>query len=166
MISLHFAVASDGGFGYQGKLPWGSFPEELEVFFNSIRPDRHILVGEGTWSGLPESAKKRLYDIIKGTGAMVQVVASKEAILSITKDEVNGISDYQCIGGAFVLSTIINDMPEVIDAVHFSLIDGTYPYDVTLPSIEHLGRYLRTHTQFRIMGEKLSATHYILTKVA
>lgn len=166
MISLHFAVATDGGFGYQGKLPWGSFPEELEVFFGSIRPDRHILVGEGTWSSLPLSAKERLQDIIKDTGAVVQVVSSKDAIVNASKEEVNGISDYQCIGGAFVLGTIINDMPELVDAVHFSLIDGVYPSDVTLTSIDPLGKYLRTSTQFRIVGEKLSATHFILTKVA
>lgn len=166
MISLHFAVATDGGFGYQGKLPWGSFPEELEVFFSSIRPDRHILVGEGTWSSLPLSAKERLQDTIKDTGAVVQVVASKDAIVNASKEEVNGISDYQCIGGAFVLGTIINDMPELVDAVHFSLIDGVYPSDVTLTSIEPLGRYLRTSTQFRIVGETLSATHFTLTKVA
>lgn len=65
MIVGLYAVGQNGEFGLNGRLPWGSFPEELAAFNDILESNKgyHILVGYKTWSTLPTSVKKRLADL-------------------------------------------------------------------------------------------------------
>lgn len=65
MITAIFAVGTHGEFGLNGKLPWGSFKEELEAYRNALSRVLSgfngmpaILVGATTWDSLPKSAKE------------------------------------------------------------------------------------------------------------
>lgn len=61
MIFGLFAVGDHGEFGLKdGKLPWGSFKEELEVFYSTLEELRHdpIIIGKNTYeSALPRLRK-------------------------------------------------------------------------------------------------------------
>ncbi|AXC43112.1 dihydrofolate reductase [Salmonella phage S124] len=62
MIAAIYATGPKGEFGLNGKLPWGSFKEELDIFYatlDSLAPD-NIIIGAGTWFGFPETLQKRI----------------------------------------------------------------------------------------------------------
>lgn len=62
MIAAIYATGPNGEFGLNGKLPWGSFKEELDIFYatlDSLSPD-NIIVGAGTWLSFPEALQKRI----------------------------------------------------------------------------------------------------------
>lgn len=62
MIAAIYATGPNGEFGLNGKLPWGSFKEELDIFYatlDSLAPD-NIIVGAGTWLALPKIARERM----------------------------------------------------------------------------------------------------------
>ncbi|ELI5798137.1 dihydrofolate reductase [Escherichia phage PSa2] len=62
MIAAIYATGPNGEFGLNGKLPWGSFKEELDIFYatlDSLAPD-NIIVGAGTWLAFPETLQKRI----------------------------------------------------------------------------------------------------------
>lgn len=62
MITAIYAVGPNGEFGLQGKLPWGSFKEELDAFYSQLdvlNPD-NIIIGAGTYLALPEVVRQRM----------------------------------------------------------------------------------------------------------
>lgn len=65
MIVGLYAVGQNGEFGFNNRLPWGSFPEELAAFNAILEANKgnHILVGYKTWTTLPASVKKRLAEL-------------------------------------------------------------------------------------------------------
>lgn len=65
MIFGLFAVGQDGSFGtFEGKLPWGSFPEELEQFYAVLISNKNdtIVIGKTTY----ETAPPRLREALAG----------------------------------------------------------------------------------------------------
>lgn len=62
MITAIYAVGPNGEFGLKGKLPWGSFKEELDAFYSQLdvlNPD-NIIIGAGTYLALPEVVRQRM----------------------------------------------------------------------------------------------------------
>lgn len=62
MITAIYAVGPNGEFGLRGKLPWGSFKEELDAFYSQLdvlNPD-NIIIGAGTYLALPEVVRQRM----------------------------------------------------------------------------------------------------------
>lgn len=62
MITAMYAVGPNGEFGLRGKLPWGSFKEELDAFYSQLdvlNPD-NIIIGAGTYLALPEVVRQRM----------------------------------------------------------------------------------------------------------
>ena len=62
MITALYAVGPNGEFGLRGKLPWGSFKEELDAFYSQLdvlNPD-NIIIGAGTYLALPEVVRQRM----------------------------------------------------------------------------------------------------------
>lgn len=62
MITAMYAVGPNGEFGLKGKLPWGSFKEELDAFYSQLdvlNPD-NIIIGAGTYLVLPEVVRQRM----------------------------------------------------------------------------------------------------------
>lgn len=62
MITALYAVGPNGEFGLRGKLPWGSFREELDAFYSQLdvlNPD-NIIIGAGTYLALPEVVRQRM----------------------------------------------------------------------------------------------------------
>lgn len=62
MITAMYAVGPNGEFGLQGKLPWGSFKEELDAFYSQLdvlNPD-NIIIGAGTYLALPQAVRIRM----------------------------------------------------------------------------------------------------------
>ena len=62
MITAMYAVGPNGEFGLRGKLPWGSFKEELNAFYaqlDVLNPD-NIIIGAGTYLALPEVVRQRM----------------------------------------------------------------------------------------------------------
>lgn len=52
-----YAVGPDGQFGLNGKLPWGSIPEELEHFYETADKAAAIVVGAKTYFNSPKKLK-------------------------------------------------------------------------------------------------------------
>lgn len=62
MITAMYAVGPNGEFGLRGKLPWGSFKEELNAFYSQLdvlNPD-NIIIGAGTYLALPYTVRERM----------------------------------------------------------------------------------------------------------
>ncbi|EJB4242381.1 hypothetical protein MT068_001472 [Salmonella enterica] len=62
MITAIYATGPDGEFGLQGKLPWGSFHEELDAFYaqlDILNPE-NIIIGAGTYLALPKVVRERM----------------------------------------------------------------------------------------------------------
>lgn len=62
MIAAIYATGPNGEFGLRGKLPWGSFKEELDAFYSQLdmlNPD-NIIIGAGTYLALPEVVRQRM----------------------------------------------------------------------------------------------------------
>ncbi len=62
MIIAMYAVGPNGEFGLRGKLPWGSFKEELDAFYSQLdvlNPD-NIIIGAGTYLALPYAVRERM----------------------------------------------------------------------------------------------------------
>lgn len=62
MIAAIYATGPNGEFGLNGKLPWGSFKEELDTFYatlDTLEPE-NLIVGAGTWLSLPTQLRERM----------------------------------------------------------------------------------------------------------
>lgn len=62
MITALYATGPNGEFGLHGKLPWGSFKEELDAFYTQLDildPD-NIIMGAGTYLALPQAVRSRI----------------------------------------------------------------------------------------------------------
>lgn len=66
MINALFAVGPNGEFGTNnGRLPWGSFPEELENFYSLMENDFArdiVLIGKNTYETAPPRLRNLLCD--------------------------------------------------------------------------------------------------------
>ncbi|QPB12243.1 hypothetical protein [Providencia phage PSTCR5] len=168
-FSLHFAVGVDGEFGNEGKLPWGSYPEELALFWESLQyvkeEGRIIVVGKNTWNSLPAAVKRRLDTMFGGN---LQVISGENSLTHLLTALPEGVK-YACIGGAFLLETIM--MTEEVDSVYTTLIGShtRMPADVWL-DMELLADVL---SDLEIESEveldpaphtDQSATHYVYRK--
>lgn len=132
MVTAIFAVGSEGQFGYRGKLPWGSFPKELEAYhsaleraFNETPNPRILLVGSSTWDSLPKKAIDRLLSytknvwILSSSGYIYSRGGENKTILTQIGQTLPPEWDYHnvvCIGGAYLLNQLF----------HFGHIDKAY----------------------------------------
>lgn len=168
MISMHLACAKDGAFGMSnGTLPWGSFPEELELFFGSLYPNRHVLVGGNTWNSLPQSAKDRIVETIVEAGAIVHTVTSAEQLDAILETSVNDITEFQCIGGAYIINLILDNHYDKIDAFHMSLIEGGWPADIYLKPFNEIAPGFRAYNRIIVVraSDNTRARHFSLERI-
>lgn len=122
MVTAIYAVGSEGQFGYNGGLPWGSFPQELEAYYSALehafgsKPGpRILLVGSSTWKSLPKKAVDKLLEYTTNVW-----VLSKNGYVSPRSGErltiVTNIGyalpeewEYHnvvCIGGGFLLRSL------------------------------------------------------------
>lgn len=166
-FSLHLAVGTKGEFGYNGKLPWGSYPDELKLFWDSLeivkQEGRVIVVGNNTWNGLPAAVKRRLDTMFGGN---LQVINGENTLTHLLMSLPEGVH-YACIGGAYLLETVM--LTEKVDSVYMSYIeseDGFIPSDtdldmdllmdviteldlITASDIEPHNGYMGTHYSYR-----------------
>lgn len=124
-FSLHFAMGQDGEFGKDGGLPWGSYPSELEFFWDSMKvvkeQGRIILVGRNTWESLTTGVKKRLVDIHRNNIFIIDREYPLEHVLLSLPEGVH----YACIGGAYLLNHIM--LTQEVDQMYFSIISNSEP---------------------------------------
>lgn len=124
MVTAIFAVGSEGQFGYEGRLPWGSFPQELEAYHSALEHaftanynPRVLLVGSNTWKSLPKKAIDRLLGyttnvwVLSRDGLVNPRGGEKLSILTNIGYALPEEWDYHnvvCIGGAFLLKTLFD----------------------------------------------------------
>lgn len=165
-FSLHFAVGVDGEFGNEGKLPWGSYPEELALFWDSMQyvkeEGRVVVVGKNTWNSLPAAVKRRLDTIFGGN---LQVIAGENTLTHLLTSLPEGVK-YACIGGAFLLETIM--LTEKVDSVYTTLIGSSNPMpadvwldmDLVADVLDELEIESEV-TLDKVPSSDYTATHYI-----
>lgn len=123
MITAIFATGTSGEFGLKGKLPWGSFPEELETYKDTIisivnqpfMAHTAILMGRLTWDTLPEAAIEFLLSQTNNV-----IIVGRSGVQCTHDAEITYISnlgstlppDWEymniiCIGGASVLNSLL-----------------------------------------------------------
>ena len=117
MINALYAVGPKGEFGAEdGRLPWGSFPQELENFYSLLEKEFRsdiILVGKKTYETAPPRLKRLLserYVLVYGrTPPKEWFHATKHKLItqigrglcSYTKE-----IDMVCIGGKTVIELL------------------------------------------------------------
>lgn len=168
-FSLHFAVGVAGEFGNEGKLPWGSYPEELTLFWESLQyvkeEGRIVVVGKNTWNSLPAAVKRRLDTMFGGN---LQVIAGENTLTHLLTSLPEGVK-YACIGGAFLLETIMQT--EEVDSVYTSIIGSSMPLNAdvwldmdlvadVLSDLEIMSAQELPPSKFT----KTSGTHYVYRK--
>lgn len=126
-FSLHFAMGVDGEFGNAGRLPWGSYSEELDFFWQSMQTihdeGRVLIVGKRTFDDFPKAVKNKFIDAFGGN---LFLASSDLLIDTIVTSLPEGVK-FACIGGAAILEYIMDSFP--IDSVYTSLIGSTEHYD-------------------------------------
>lgn len=130
MITAIFATGRRGEFGNKdGTLPWGSIPEELQVFFDtvdSLNP-KALIVGAHTWLTLPKSAKKKLTEVRPAVGKnninTVYIFDPKGVAKAILGEKVDEL--YHCM----FITTITPTLFSVFENTHAIAIGGAYLLD-------------------------------------
>ena len=162
MITAVFATGRRGEFGNKnGTLPWGSIPEELELFFDTVsrlNPSA-LIVGAHTWLTLPNSAKERLVTensitwvyILDPSGEAKPIVNAKPRaysyhcvfITTVTPTLASMFKDINAvaIGGAYLLDKLYSN--NLVDRALVSVIkpaagEPDFKAEVTLPSTVYL----------------------------
>lgn len=114
MIAGLYACGPNGEFGLNGKLPWGSFKEELEVFKATLTYAKNssVIIGIKTWETLPASVKKLLVDL------------NIEVYLYVPnpKRHIQTLKEY--MGHMFIITKFDVSISEFMSKDRFSLILG------------------------------------------
>lgn len=144
MIVGLYAVGQNGEFGFNNRLPWGSFPEELAAFNKILEVNKgnHILVGYKTWTTLPTSVKKRLAEL----NYNIFVYAQRRTSELLELNELSGITvitklDYSLkdflkdslaivIGGASLLEECLDQ--GILDGCYISTVRNKDPGNMEL----------------------------------
>lgn len=117
MITAIYAVGPNGEFGTdEGRLPWGSFPQELENFYNLLEKDFKsaiILVGKRTYETAPPRLKRLLserYVLVYGrTPPKDWLHDSKHKLLTQIGKGLQSYTeevDILCLGGKTVIELL------------------------------------------------------------
>lgn len=116
MINALYAVGPKGEFGTEnGRLPWGSFPEELEVFYNTLKDDFKgdiILVGKRTYETAPPRLKRILesrFVLVYGRTPPKWICPNKHKLITQLGKGLLSYSpkvDIVCIGGKTVIEEL------------------------------------------------------------
>ncbi|CCI88512.1 putative dihydrofolate reductase [Yersinia phage phiR2-01] len=134
MIAAVYAVGKYREFGLKGKLPWGSFKEELDNFYltlDNLNPD-NIIIGAGTWLALPPAVQAKMVGdaelfifserpIEENIGAATQInhIGFKMPAFFLSEDTV-------VLGGAYLLAEMYTK--NHIDLAYVSTVTGVAPF--------------------------------------
>ncbi len=139
--SMILARTLNNVIGVDGRLPWKSMPEDMEIFKAvTSRPNILLAMGMKTWLSLPKRPLKGRHQIVitsnnsgfwGGTsewdksdceGTRVIQTDSVEHVMSIAK--ANGYDEVIFIGG----STIYQQVESFVDEVHLTVVNDYYEY--------------------------------------
>lgn len=127
MIGTVFATDENGGFGFQGKIPW-HVPEDY-AHFKRVTLGGKIVMGKDTFLSLPKLLPNREHIVVSTTlspGTGYKVYTSPEEVL---KNEGN---NFWVIGGP----GLIMAFHELVgyDIAYYSMIYSVHEVDVTFPN--------------------------------
>lgn len=147
MIAI-FATDLAGGFGLDGGLPWGHYPEDMK-HFQRITKGKHIVMGYNTWKTLPSLPNREPVVISRVGSAEVLTIKSLDEIPWLEQqigDEV------VLIGGAATLTVAAL---KSCSKVYHTLICDTFKADTRIS--DDVLAYLSSREQ-KILLSKNSLT--------
>lgn len=155
MIKAVFAIDSNGGIGYNNRMPWPSNSADLK-WFKTVTSGKVVVMGRKTWesSDMPKPLPNRLNVVFSSSDTPIPtaLVASGDVKSCLCKlDEMND-NDIIVIGGA----NLLEQAASVLEEVHVTRIPGSYECDtfvnldkiighLTLDSITDLGTCVVEH---------------------
>lgn len=63
MIAAIVAISSDGGIGYQNRMPWPFLPQDMK-WFRTLTTNNVVVMGSNTWRSLPNKLSNRVNIIV------------------------------------------------------------------------------------------------------
>mgnify|MGYP001552065461 CR=1 FL=1 len=133
-----FASASNGAFGYKGRLPWPSIKEDLQMF-KKLTLGHNVVMGYNTFSTLPKLPNRTPVVISRQkVEGEITIIKNENLIESLKEFEQESLpKETFIIGGTSILT------PEFLDLcneIYHTSVFGEYEADVFIPneSLEYL----------------------------
>jgi dihydrofolate reductase len=133
-----FATASNGGFGYKGRLPWPNIKEDLQMF-KKLTLNNYVIMGYKTFSTIPNLPNRTRVVIsrndIEGEITLIKNEKIFENLIKFEKESLP--KECFLIGGSSILSP---KYLEICSEIYHTSVFGEYEADVYIPdeTLEYL----------------------------
>jgi dihydrofolate reductase len=127
MIAI-FANSMEGGFGYEGRLPWPKIKEDMEHFRN-VTHGNFVVMGRNTYNTLPSLPYRTPIVVTNRPLDSVLWLKPDCLVANIKQFEKRFKTEVVIIGGSSLLT------PEILQncsVVYHTLVKGVYPHDVAI----------------------------------
>lgn len=156
-ISFIFATGPRGEFGFQGKLPWKSIPEELKSFkkitMDVVYPTSQeddmppllmnaVIMGRKTWESLPTSSRPLpgRFNIVLSSQEALPCGSTQEPFCVVSSiehaiaaaNENQQVQSIFVIGGVDLFRNIVKKFPMLCKEMIHTMIYGDFEADVFL----------------------------------
>lgn len=135
-INVILAQATNGAIGFNGKLPWGGFPEDMR-HFRSVTGQDAVIMGRKTWNSIPKKFRPlpgRLNVVVTKNR---DLLCQGAAVVHSLEQAIKFCSNFRqvwIIGGGELYKSALATLP--VKSIYITQVLHEYQGDVFAPELD------------------------------